>query len=181
MFAPQVIATSDWSLSPLAATYCFIAATPIAPAGSRMLRVSSNTSLIAAQTASVSTTTKSSTSARVRRNVSSPTCLTAVPSENRPTSSSVMRSPALTERIIASESAIWTPMTLISGRTALMYAATPEMRPPPPMATNTAWIGRWCWRRISMPTVPCPAITSGSSNGCTKVYPCRSCNRRAWR
>ena len=38
------------------ATYCLMAATPSAPAGSRMLRVSSKTSLMAAQTASVSTT-----------------------------------------------------------------------------------------------------------------------------
>ena len=31
--------------------------------------------------------------------------------------------------------------------------------------------GPWRWRRISMPTVPWPAITSGSSNGWTKVSP----------
>jgi hypothetical protein len=40
------------------------------------------------------------------------------------------------------------------------------------MAQNTAVIGplwRECWRRISMAMVPCPAITSGSSKGCTKV------------
>jgi hypothetical protein len=41
----------------LFATYCLIAATPSAPDGSRMLRVSWNTSLIAAHTSSVSTTT----------------------------------------------------------------------------------------------------------------------------
>ena len=61
-----------------------MAATPSAPAGSRMLRVSWKTSLMAAQTASVSTTTKSSTSARARRKVSSPTSLTAVPSAEQP-------------------------------------------------------------------------------------------------
>ena len=49
----------------------------MAPAGSSTRRVSSKASLIAAQTASVSTTTKSSTSSRVRRNVSSPTSFTA--------------------------------------------------------------------------------------------------------
>ncbi len=76
-----------------------MAATPSAPAGSRMLRVSWNTSLMAAHTASVSTTTKSSTSARVTRKVSSPTSLTAVPSENRPTSLSVTRLPALAHRL----------------------------------------------------------------------------------
>ncbi len=54
------------------------------------------------------------------RNVSSPTSFTAVPSENRPTSASVTRLPARTERSIASESFICTPMTFTSGRTALM-------------------------------------------------------------
>ncbi len=56
MLAPQVIATSVWPRAPPSSTYCLIAATPSAPAGSMMLRVSSKTSLIAAQTASVSTT-----------------------------------------------------------------------------------------------------------------------------
>jgi hypothetical protein len=37
------------------------------------------------------------------------------------------------------------------------------------MATKIASIGPWCWRRISMAIVPWPAITSGSSKGCTKV------------
>ena len=57
MFAPQVMATSVLPFSLCASAYCFSAATPIAPLGSRMLRVSWNTSLIAAHTASVSTTT----------------------------------------------------------------------------------------------------------------------------
>jgi hypothetical protein len=68
-----------------------IAATASAPAGSTMLRVSTNTSLMPAQTASVSTSMNSSTSSRAMRKVSSPTSLTAVPSENRPTSGSVTR------------------------------------------------------------------------------------------
>ena len=85
-----------------------------------MLRVSMKTSLIAAQTASVSTVMNSSTSSRETRNVSSPTSFTAVPSEKSPTSARVMRLFAATERVIASESFICTPMTLISGRTALM-------------------------------------------------------------
>ena len=75
-----------------------------------MLRVSSKTSLMAAHAASVSTTIHSSTSSRARRNVSAPTRLTAVPSENRPTSASSTRSPASIDRIIASESFIWTPI-----------------------------------------------------------------------
>ena len=155
-------------------------ATPSAPAGSRIARVSSNTSLIAAQTASVSTTTNSSTSSRHRRNVSSPTCLTAVPSENRPTSVERDALARPQRAVIASESAVSTPMTLISGRTRLdvggdagdQAAAADRRRRPRRSA-------RWCWRRISMPTVPWPAITSGSSNGWTKVSPRRCSSRSA--
>jgi len=44
---------------------------------------------------------------------------------------------------------------------------TPAHRPPPPTGTNRASSGPGCWRRISTPTVPCPAITSGSSKGWT--------------
>ncbi len=154
-----------------------------APAGSRMDRVSWNTSLIAAQIASVSTSTISSTYCLHSRRVSSPTIFTAVPSENRPTSCSCTRRPAAIERAIASESVVCTPITLISGASALMYAATPEINPPPPIATKTEWIGPsstgWCWRRISIATVPWPAMTSGSSNGWTKVSLCFFCSSSA--
>ena len=85
-----------------------------------MERVSTKMSLIAAHTASVSTVMNSSTKPRAMRKVSSPTSLTAVPSENRPTSASVTRLPPATDCIIASESFICTPMTFTSGRTALM-------------------------------------------------------------
>ena len=47
----------------------------------------------------------------------------------------------------------------------------PAISPPPPTGTNTADRWSWLWRRISAPTVPCPAITSGSSNGCTNTIP----------
>ncbi len=67
------------------------------------------------------------------RNVSSPTCLTATPSANRPTWASFTRRPAASERAIASESTGSTPMMLISGRRRLTYAAMPAIRPPPPI------------------------------------------------
>ena len=92
----------------------------MAPAGSSTLRVSWNTSLMAAQIASVFTTTKSSTYWRVSLKVSAPTIFTAVPSENRPTSFSCTRRPARTLRSMASESSVCTPMILISGRSCLM-------------------------------------------------------------
>ena len=69
-----------------------------------MLRVSVNTSLIAAQISSVSTVIISSTTRLQIRKVSLPTNLTAVPSENNPTSFNSMRLPASSERFMASES-----------------------------------------------------------------------------
>ena len=95
-------------------------ATASAPAGSRIERVSWNTSLIAAHRASVSTVTTSSTYFWHSLKVSAPTRLTAVPSEKRPTSASSMRSPAARERAMASESRVCTPITRISGASALM-------------------------------------------------------------
>ena len=68
---------------------------------------------------------------------------------------------------------------LIGGIAAYVKRVRPEIKPPPPTGTNTAWIVRVVWRRISMPIVPCPAITSGSSYGCTNVNPWRRCTMRA--
>ena len=84
-----------------------------------MLRVSWNTSLMAAQTSSVSTTMKSSTSRRARRNVSSPDQLDRRAVGEQADVGQPELAPLLTERTIASESRIWTPITLISGRTGL--------------------------------------------------------------
>jgi hypothetical protein len=103
--------------------------------------VSWNTSLIAAHSASVSTVTTPSTNSLHNRKVSSPTSFTAVPSANSPTSLSSTRSPFCSDCAIAHESSVCTPITLISGRTALTYAATPDASPPPPIGTKIAWIG----------------------------------------
>jgi hypothetical protein len=55
----------------------------------------------------------------------------------------------------------------------------PLINPPPPIATKIASSGPWHWRRISMPIVPWPAITSGSSYGCTNVERDCFCSSRA--
>jgi len=60
----------------------------------------------------------------------------------------------------------------------------PATSPPPPIGTKIASGGSESWRRISMPMLPCPAITSGSSNGWMKVSPrsraiSRACSQ-AW-
>ena len=52
---------------------------------------------------------------------------------------------------------------LASGIASYLKRLRPAISPPPPTATKMASIGPPCWRRISMPMVPCPAITSGSS------------------
>ncbi len=117
MLAPHAIATYVRPLVLCRSTHAFIPATESAPAGSRIERVSSKTSFSAAQMASVSTTTISSTSSRAMRNVSTPTCFTATPSAKSPTCGRTTRRPAASERVIASESTGCTPITLISGRT----------------------------------------------------------------
>ena len=52
-----------------------------------------------------------------------------------------------------------TPMTRAAGRARLTAAATPAMRPPPPMGAYTV---STCGASatISRPTVPCPAMIS---------------------
>ena len=56
-----------------------------------------------------------------------------------------------------------TPTIRISGRRYFVKDAMPAASPPPPMGMKIASIGSGCWRRISMPIVPWPAITAGSS------------------
>ena len=85
ILAPEAIATIVLPRSSSRLQYSLAPAIESAPDGSNITRVSSNTSLIAAQMASVSTKIISSTSSRQRRKVSLPTCLIATPSANTPT------------------------------------------------------------------------------------------------
>ena len=59
-------------------------------------------------------------------------------------------------------------MTSIVGFNARAAVATPEISPPPPTATHRQSISGCC-ASISSAIVPCPAITSASSYGCTIV------------
>ena len=159
--------------------YLVMPATANAPAGSGTDRVSSKMSLIAAQTWSLVTETMPSTSSEHSRNVSSPTSRTAVPSQKRPTVSSVTLRPAANERVIASPSFVSTPMTCTpGGAIALTYSAVPASRPPPPTHANTpsSVLGSVC-RINSTAAVPCPAMTCGSSNGGMLVRPCSFSSR----
>ena len=147
----------------VAATYFFMPATASAPDGSAIERVSLKMSLIAPQISSLDTTMTESTQRRAILNVSLPTCATDVPSANRSSVSlrNSTRLLAASAAAIQAEPSASTPMIFTSGRRYLTYAPMPEMRPPPPTGTKIACSGPLCWFRISMPTVPCPAITSG--------------------
>src|SRR5690554_590208 len=63
-----------------------------------------------------------------------------------------------------------TPTTWTSGSSVLRTTAMPEMSPPPPTGTRTmSSSGRSA--SSSRARLPCPAMTSGSSNGWTGVRP----------
>ena len=71
-----------------------------------------------------------------------------------------------------------TPTTSISGRADLTAIAMPLARPPPP--TGTTILARsGTSSSSSRPSVPWPATTSGSSNGCTKAMPASCARARA--
>mmetsp|Transcript_22631 Transcript_22631/g.45193 ORF Transcript_22631/g.45193 Transcript_22631/m.45193 type:complete len:210 (-) Transcript_22631:858-1487(-) len=175
MFAPLVMATRVFPSIPWLSVYFFIPATPSAPAGSSTTLASLYASLMAAHIWSVVTVTMSSTRVLQTLNVSLPTVLTAAPSANSPTLSRVTTEPARREEVMPAASSASTPMTLTSGLTLLTYAAIPASMPPPPQQTNTASMGvdTDCFR-ISMPIVPWPAMTSGSSKGWIIVRPSSS-------
>ncbi len=115
MLAPLLIATSRLSRQPSRATYFFSPATASAPAGSTIERVSSNTSWMAAQISSVSSSMISSTWSRHSENVSSPTRLTATPSAKIPTLSRVTRRPAFSDSYMLAASSGSTPMMRMLG------------------------------------------------------------------
>lgn len=111
MLPPEMTATkrlpAPWRLFRI--MWAFKPASASAPDGSGTDRVSSKTSLMAAQISSLLTRTMSSKKCLHTRNGSSPTSLTAVPSANGPTSSSKILLPAWSERAMASPSTVSTP------------------------------------------------------------------------
>ena len=146
MLAPQIMAVQFLPCKLCSAMYFFIPATASAPAGSTMLRFSSNTSLTAAHTSSLlQVTTFGSTTApdpsllgrRTTSKGNSPICATATPSTNKPTCGRRTRSPDSNAALRQAAPSGSTAMTLTCGATSPKKAATPEIRPPPPTATNT--------------------------------------------
>ena len=131
MLAPLRIATSRSPPFPSRAAQALRPATARAPAGSITLRVSSKTSLIAAQISSFVTRTTPSTHSRAMRNVSSPTSRTATPSAKMPTRSRWTRFPASSERYMASASKGSTPIDLHPRHHRLQVAGHPGDEPSP--------------------------------------------------
>ena len=103
--------------------------------------------------------------------MSSPGRLTAIPSAMVSQDGSAIGSPAASEAGKDALPAAWTPTMRTSGRSARKATAIPEMSPPPPTHTTTVVASGTC-AAISRPTVPCPAMMSGWSNGWTKTRPC---------
>mmetsp|Transcript_16295 Transcript_16295/g.54832 ORF Transcript_16295/g.54832 Transcript_16295/m.54832 type:complete len:225 (-) Transcript_16295:456-1130(-) len=172
MLDPEVVATKVQSREPVRSMNLRTPATARAPAGSWMVRVSLKMDFIAAHTSSLLTVTMSSTSAEHTRKVSLPTVRTAAPSTKRPTESRVTGLPARRLSVMPAASSDSTPMTITDGRTRLTYAAMPESIPPPPQQTKMASRGLpVVCLQISIPMVPCPAITKGSSNGWMSAPP----------
>mmetsp|Transcript_130262 Transcript_130262/g.405188 ORF Transcript_130262/g.405188 Transcript_130262/m.405188 type:complete len:295 (+) Transcript_130262:669-1553(+) len=175
MLAPLATATKVLPVTPCIWLYFLRPATARAPAGSSTTLVSIKESLMAPQISSVETLTISSTVAWHSRKVSSPTRRTAAPSAKRPTVGSSTTSPASRLAVIAAESRASTPMTLIEGFTDFKKAPTPASKPPPPTQQNTAsTLSFVVWEMISCPIVPWPAMTRGSSKGCTRTRPSAS-------
>ena len=138
------------------------AATPTAPAPSTSNLLRSMRSRTAAIISSSFTRTTSSTRRWIIEKVSSPGRFTAIPSAMVAIVGRVDSSPASREVRQLDAPAACTPMIVILGRSARAAIAIPAMRPPPPMGTTIASASGKSLN-ISKPSVPCPAITSGSS------------------
>ena len=108
------------------------AATPTAPAPSTYSLARSISITMASAMASSSTATISSTQCSTSGPVSSPRCLTAMPSASVTTGPEAGASPRYGEHTAAC-----TPITRTAGSSDLTAIATPDARPPPPSGTTT--------------------------------------------
>ena len=89
--------------------------------------------------------------------VSSPGCLTAIPS--------AIVSPWGSSPASGAHAAACTPIRRSSGRSSRRAIAIPAASPPPPTGITTVPAPSGSCSASSSPSVPCPAITRGSSNG----------------
>ena len=141
------------------------AATPTAPAPSTKSLARSISSIIASATSSSSTVTTSSSQRPMSGRVIRPGCLTAMPS------ASVVMAPAATDWFAyGAQDSICTPMTFTPGSARLTAMAMPLASPPPPTGTITRCSSGMS-STSSRPSVACPAMIAGSSNGWMKAIP----------
>ena len=172
--------TRQIAFFPLMGTLLNIAAaTATAPAPSAISLCCSINARIAVDISSSLTVTISSTYLRQYSKVCSPGSFTAMPSamvRTNPIRSILLCS---IEFSILGAPLACTPYIFTFGFKCLIAKATPEISPPPPIGTITASSSGSCSSNSS-PIVPCPAITSSSSKGWTKVYPFSSLNFNAF-
>ena len=154
------------------------AASATAPAGSATVLARSINNTTVSAIASSDTVTTSSTRRRMTGSVRSPGARVRRPSAIVSGDDSGPRKRSWNARCVALAPLAWTPNTRRSGLSALAATAIPAIRPPPPMGTTSVSTSGAA-SSTSRATVPWPAITSGSSNGCTYVRPSSSATRSA--
>ena len=110
--------------------------------------------------------------------VRSPGRFTAMPSAIVSPASNTTGWPASSDAGNAAHASTWTPITSTDGRADFTAIATPLTSPPPPTGTMIRARSSTS-SSSSSPSVPWPATTSGSSNGCTKAMPACSARRAA--
>ena len=157
MFPPERTATTG----PLPPTRsASSAATGAAPAPSTTSFVRSSRRTIAWLISSSLTTTMSSSTSRRIDEVSSPGCLTAIPS--------AIVKPPTSRPASGANAADCTPTSRAFGFAALIASAMPDASPPPPIGMITVSRSGTC-SSSSSPIVPWPAITCSSSKAWRNV------------
>ena len=145
------------------------AASATAPPGSNTIFKCANASAIALSASASLTASPGPASRSSTGNVSAPGRAVRIASQMDPVAAAFpTRSPAASDRAISSNPAGSAVRTLRPGASASKASATPALSPPPPHGTSTsasATPASAACAAISSPSVPCPAITSGWSNG----------------
>ena len=144
------------------------AATLTAPAPSAISLCCSIRANMAAHISSSVTLTMSSTYCCTISKVLTPGSFTAMPSAMVSTLVSVSIWLWSTLFSMLGAPCACTPTTRTEGLSALTAKATPLASPPPPMGTNMTSMSGFSFS-ISIPTVPCPAMTCSSSKGWINV------------
>ena len=139
--------------------YFFNPASANAPAGSDNTRVSSKISFTAAHNSSMLTVITPSTHSLITSKLFFPTFPTATPSANKPTSRKRTRLLAFSASVKQAESSTSTPYTFVLDCVCATQAPTPAKSPPPPTGTKIT-SNKGSASKISLPTVPWPAIVN---------------------